>query len=157
MLSFNVQQWALNYEHTILGRPNFNLIAWAKNYEEKILAERLLEEEIKVLKKIEEDAIKRRRNIMRKMIAAARAARNKQQAQELMTLKLFRNQRRNMPIPYYCAAPSGGTFDIDEPEADPKLLSVQPSNEWLEQFNNNAQRHIPLLESGEDVFCSNER
>ena len=66
----------------------------------------------------------------------------KHQIQEVMALKLRREEAREHEVPYYCAAPnSGGAFDIDEPSVGKGWMSVSPSSEWLEAFG--MKRHIP--------------
>ena len=35
----------------------------------------------------------------------------KQQREKVMALRLVKNQLKSMPIPFYCAAPVGGSLD----------------------------------------------
>ena len=150
----NLLAWIKNYEKVILKKIQFDIKAWAKNYKEKILEPRILQQEINRLRKLEETYHREQRKRIYQLRQQQNKIRIKQQRQEFEALVKYRLEERSRNIPLYCAAPSGGAFDIDEPVADKGWMSVEPRNNWLTMFGRQSRNHINLVDNGEELFMS---
>ena len=147
----NLNAWSENYKK-VFGLINFNVKEWVKNYEEKILKPRVLRKEIERLEQILEKYKKERRQREKERREKFNKMRIRHQNQEFEAIKRVRGEERPRDIPLYCAAPSGGAFDIDEAVAPNGLYSLPPTNEWLDGFQKRSQKHKTLLERGESLF-----
>ena len=142
---FDVAAWAKNYRSVILKQPAFDVVLWAINYERTILATRKLRMELKYLENLERLAKEQELRMRRRMIDDARRRRMKHQQEEFKALKVARKENTSRK-PYYCAAPSGGTFDFDEPNVHRDTLWSHPSEQWLRRFGESAKNHVPLVD-----------
>ena len=147
----NLKAWAKNYER-VFSIIHFNVKEWVMNYEEKIIQPRILSEEIQRLQGIEEKYRTRGRERIKERREKFNKLRIKHQLQEVEAIKRVRQEERPKDIRLYCAAPSGGAFDFDEPLVKSGLYSVAPTDEWLSGFGERSRYYKPLVEQGEALF-----
>ena len=150
----NLLAWIKNYEKVILKKIQFNVKEWVKNYQKKILEPKILDQEIKELKRIEENYQRSQREALRKLRDNQNKMIIKHQREEVEAIKRVRLEERRWDIPLYCAAPAGGAFKIEEAVGKREWLSVDPTVEWMNAFGKKSRSHIPLVQRGESLFMA---
>lgn len=141
---FDVVTWANNYKKNVLPkRPIiFNVTKWITNYEQCILEPRRHKEELDRLRFIEMKHKEEKREAKGAQLRRLKDRFIKKEKEEIQCLQLVKAERREVPIRFYRASPSGSSFELDENCASPTEKSVAPTSSWISEFGRKAAANI---------------